>query len=290
MFDSKMLTSFHIKSSLSEYSNIKIGGKASYLLAPLSFRSLSQIIKEANKGDLEILPLGGGSNILFGNVGDRVIILDAFLPELFQVNSDVVTVSANCKISTLIDRAMTLGLGGLEFISGIPAHVGGAVNMNAGAFGKSLFDYLSWIEYIDHNGELKKKTHKELDHGYRITSIDGFITKAAFKLQKKKQADILAEKETIINKRSTRHPYDFPSLGSTFKNPEGHYAGRLIEDCQLKGTQIGGAQISEKHANFIINKENATFDDVMSLIRLAKKKVKERKNINLELEIKVIND
>ncbi len=289
MFDSKMLTSFVIKSSLCKYSNMKIGGEATYLLAPQNISDLSSIIREANTQNLKILPVGGGSNILFGNVGNRVIILDAYLPEIFIVNDKIVTVSSNMKISSFIDKAMQHGLGGLEFISGIPAHIGGAIHMNAGAFEKCIFDYISWIEYVDLEGKVRKIDCKDLEFGYRTTSIKGFIVKAAFILDRKTKEEILADKEDIISKRFERHPYDYPSLGSTFKNPKGKFAGQLIEECGLKGLQIGGAQISEKHANFIINKGSATFNNVTELINIVQKTVKKQKGIELELEIKVIN-
>ncbi|MDP8204063.1 MAG: UDP-N-acetylmuramate dehydrogenase [Candidatus Tenebribacter mawsonii] len=289
MFDSKMLTSFVIKSSLYRYSNIKIGDKVTYLVAPQSISDLAIIIKEAKAQNLEILPVGGGSNILFGDVGNRVIILDANLPEIFDVKEDIVTTSSNIKISSFIDKAMQYDLGGLEFISGIPAHIGGAINMNAGAFGKCIFDYVLWIEYVNLEGNIIKLEREDLNFGYRTTSIDGFIIRAGLKLDKKTKKQILDAKENIISMRLERHPYDYPSLGSTFKNPDGKFAGQLIEECGLKGLQIGNAQISEKHANFILNKGNATFEDVTEIIRIVKKAVKEQKNIELELEIRIIN-
>ena len=289
MFDSKMLTSFVIKSSLCKYSNMKIGGNATYLLAPQNVSDLSLIIKEANAQNLQILPVGGGSNILFGNVGNRVIILDAYIPEVFQVDSDIAIVSSNMKISSFIDKAIQYGLGGMEFISGIPAHIGGAIHMNAGAFEKCIFDYLSWVEYIDMNGKMVQIDRKDLEFGYRTTSINACIARIAFKMDKKTKKQILADKEDIISKRFERHPYDYPSLGSTFKNPKGKFAGKLIEDCGLKGLQIGEAQISNKHANFIINLGNATFNDVNELIEIVQKTVQEQKGIELKLEIKVIN-
>ena len=289
MFDSKMLTSFVIKSSLCKYSNMKIGGDAAYLLAPQNVSDLSSIIKEANAQNLQILPVGGGSNILFGNVGNRVIILDAYLSEIFQVDNDTVIVSSNMKISSFIDKAMQYGLGGMEFISGIPAHIGGAIHMNAGAFEKCISDYLYWVEYVDMKGNVITIDRKDLEFGYRTTSIIGFIVRAAFKLDKKTKKQILADKEDIISKRFERHPYDYPSLGSTFKNPKGKFVGQLIEECGLKGLQIGEAQISEKHANFIINLGNATFNDVYEIIKIVRETVEKQKGIELKLEIKVIN-
>jgi len=289
MFDSKMLNSFVIKSSLYKYSNMKIGGKATYLFAPQSFSDLSMIIKEARRNNMNILPVGGGSNILFGNVGNRVIILDAELPKIFEVNGDIIVVSANMKISSIIDAALKYELGGIEFLSGIPAHIGGATKMNAGAFEKSIHQYIKWIEYIDKDGVMKKVDTADLNIGYRKTSINGFIVNVALALEEKSKKQIIADKEFITSTRFARHPYNYPSLGSTFKNPPGKFAGALIEQCGLKGLQIGNAQISEKHANFIVNKGNAKFKDVFELINIVKKTVKEKKNINLELEVRVIN-
>ncbi len=194
-----------------------------------------------------------------------------------------------CVVSSFIDKAMHYELGGLEFLAGIPAHIGGAIHMNAGAFDKCIFDYLNWIEYIDLKGKLTRLDRKEFKFGYRTTSITGFIVKAGFKMEKKSKVSIMADKEDIFSKRLERHPYDYPSLGSTFKNPDNKFAGQLIEECGLKGLQIGEAQISEKHANFIVNKGNASFSDVISLIRAVKETVKKKNSIELELEIKVIN-
>jgi UDP-N-acetylmuramate dehydrogenase len=289
VFDSKLLTSILSESSLKDYSNIRIGDKASYLFMPQSISDLSSIIVKANKADLEILPVGGASNILFGNVGDRVLILDRDLPMYYNIKENEVIVTSNHNISIFIDEMKKHNLGGLEFLAGIPAHIGGAVYMNAGAFGKNISDYIKWVEIVNVNGKREILTHDEISFSYRKTSINGFIIYVSFGLDQKPKNKISAEIKDIISKRHSRHPYDYPSLGSTFKNPENNYAGKLIEECDLKGTRIGDAEISRKHGNFIINKDNATFDDVMSLIELMKNEVYKKKGIKLELEIKVIN-
>lgn len=289
VFDSKLLTSILSKSSLNKYSNIRIGDKASYLFMPQSISDLSSIIVGANKANLEILPVGGASNILFGNVGDRVLILDRDLPMYYNIKENEVIVTSNHNISTFVDEMKKHRLGGLEFLAGIPAHIGGAVYMNAGAFGKNISDYIKWVEIVNVNGKRETLTHDEISFSYRKTSINGFIIYVSFELDQKPKNKISAEIKYIVSKRHSRHPYDYPSLGSTFKNPENNYAGKLIEECDLKGTRIGDAEISRKHGNFIINKGNATFDDVMSLIELIKNEVYRKKGIKLELEIKVIN-
>ncbi len=288
VFDNKVLTSFLSDSSLKECSNIKIGGKASYLFTPQSVSDLVLIIANTKKVGLDFLPVGGGSNILFGNVSDRVVILDRDLPEICEVNNNQVVVSSNYDINRFLSEMAQYELGGLEFLAGIPAHLGGTVNMNAGAFGKNISDYLDWIEIINPVGKNEIIRKEALKFDYRHSSIDGFITKIGFNLEEKTSETISSDIQSILAERRKRHPYDFPSLGSTFKNPPGYFAGKLIEECCLKGSRIGDAEISEKHGNFILNKGNATFEDVMGLIELVRKEVYERKSIHLELEIKVI--
>ncbi len=289
VFDNKVLTSFLSDSSLKECSNIRIGDKASYLFTPQSVSDLVLIMTDTKKAGLDFLPVGGGSNILFGNVGDRVVILDRDLPKICEVNNSQVVVSSNYDINKFLNEMMEYELGGLEFLAGIPAHLGGTVNMNAGAFGKNISDYLDWVEIINPEGKEEIIRKEALNFDYRHSSIDGFITKIAFNLEKKTSETISSDIQSILIERRKRHPYDFPSLGSTFKNPPGYFAGKLVEECGLKGSRIGDAEISEKHGNFILNKGNATFKDVMNLIKLARKEVLKRKGIQLELEIKVIN-
>jgi len=279
-----------LKIQLKEFSNIKIGGKAKFLFAPQNLDELKLIIKRVKRTKREILPLGGCSNILFGNIGNRVLILDKNLPKILEkTGKNAVVVSSNFSINSFIEKTKKYGLGGLEFLAGIPAHLGGTVFMNAGAFGKNILNFVNWIETIDENGNLIRQNIDDIDFSYRRTSVEGFIVNIGFRLKSKSATEISAEKKRIIQIRKERHPYDFPSLGSVFKNPTGNFAGKLIEECGLKGKQIGGAQISEKHANFIINRGNAQFDDVLKLMKLCRETVSEKKNIRLEPEIKVIN-
>ena len=289
VFDNKVLTSFLSDSSLKECSNIKIGDKASYLFTPQSVSDLVLIMTNTKKAGLDFLPVGGGSNILFGNVGNRVVILDRDLPKICEVNNNQVIVSSNYDINSFLNEMIQYELGGLAFLAGIPAHLGGTVNMNAGAFGKNISDYLDWVEIINPEGKEEIIQREALNFDYRHSSIYGFITKIAFNLEEKNRETISSDIQSILTERGKRHPYNFPSLGSTFKNPPGYFAGKLVEECGLKGTRIGDAEISEKHGNFILNKGNATFKDVMGLIELVRKEILKRKGIQLELEIKVIN-
>jgi len=294
VFDIKTLTSNFSTSCLKEYSNIKIGEEARYLFIPQTYNELRKIIKKARKENYEILPLGGCSNILFGNIGNRFLILDQKLPKSFHVNRDEVVVSANYNLNEFILTLQDHELGGLEFLYGIPAHLGGAVFMNAGAFGHNISEFVNWIEVMDRSGKLMIFDKEELEFNYRKTSIDGssidgFILTVGLDLKAKSRKKINSDLQEYLSKRKERHPYNFPSLGSIFKNPEGKPAGKLIEECGLKGQSFGDAEVSKKHANFIINKGNATFQNVMDLIKLCREKVYEKHQIKLETEIKVIN-
>ncbi|MDO9578867.1 MAG: UDP-N-acetylmuramate dehydrogenase [Candidatus Cloacimonadales bacterium] len=289
VFDSKFLTSNLSGSSLKRYSNISIGSKATYLFAPHTVSELAEIIRTAVQNNLEVVPIGGCSNILFGNVGNRVIISDENLPKICEINGNLAHVSCNYKISTFIEEMKKHDLGGLEFLAGIPAHLGGTVHMNAGAFDKCLSSYVEFIEVIDRKSNLKKIPFNEVECQYRHISVQDFILNVGLRLESKSAQEISSEIGRIMALRKERHPYDFPSLGSTFKNPDGYFAGILIRDCGLAGKRIGDAQISEKHSNFFLNLGQATFQDYKALIALAQKEVFEQKGIKLELEVKVLN-
>ncbi len=287
--DKKSLTPNISTSCLKEYSYIKIGEEAKYLFIPQSDSELRKIIKKARQENIEVVPLGGCSNILFGNTKDRFLILDHDLPMAFNVHYDEVVVSANYPLNSFIQDLRKYELGGLEFIYGIPAHLGGAICMNAGAFGHNISEFVNWIQIMDKSGRRKILDREEITFGYRRSSLNGFVLVAGFNLKSKKREEINADMKKYLQKRKEKHPYNFPSLGSIFKNPKSQTAGKLIEECGLKGQNSGDAEISRKHANFIVNKGKATFQNVMHLIKLSRNKVYEKHQIKLELEIKVIN-
>lgn len=275
--------------TLKEYSHINIGGKPKFLFSPQNIGQLQNIISTAQKEKLEILPIGGCSNILFGNTDNTVLISDEKLPEIFEIADDLVLVSCNITIREFIRKTKEKELSGLYFLAGIPAHLGGTVRMNAGAFGRSISEFLVWIEVVDKKGNLNRIKADEIEFDYRYTSISDFITTICFKLQKKALPEIEKEVKEVLKTRHERHPYNYPSLGSTFKNPPGKFAGLLIRDCGLAGKKIGGAQISNKHSNFILNVGNATFSDYLNLINLARSEVKKKFAIELELENLIID-
>ncbi|MCF7793771.1 MAG: UDP-N-acetylmuramate dehydrogenase [Candidatus Cloacimonetes bacterium] len=289
-FSPELIKKTASQKSLRDYSYINIGGKPKYLFTPETIEQLQNIIAAANKTSLDILPIGGCSNLLFGNNINKAIISDVNLPQIFDIKDDTVMVSCNITIKKFIEKTKQAGLSSLYFLSGIPAHLGGTVHMNAGAFDRTISEFLVWIEVVDKNGNIKKVNAEEIDFSYRKISISDFIVRICFKLEKKSEKEIEDEIKEVLKIRHERHPYDFPSLGSTFKNPPGEFAGLLICDCGLAGKMIGGAQISSKHSNFILNVDNATFNDYYDLIDLARSEVKNKFDIDLELENKIIDD
>lgn len=290
IFPPKLVHETATRKSLKDYSYINIGGKPQYLFAPDSIKHLQEIIKTACKANLRVLPIGGCSNLLFGKINNHAVIADANLPQFIDIKDDTAIVSCNISISEFIDKTKKAGLTSLYFLAGIPAHLGGTVHMNAGAFDRSISEFLVWIEVIDKNGKLKKIFAEDIDFSYRKISVNDFIVKICFRLEKKSQIEIEHEIKEVLKIRQERHPYDFPSLGSTFKNPPGEFAGLLICDCGLAGKRIGGAQISNKHSNFILNVDNASFQDYYDLINLARSEVIKKFTIELELENKIIDD
>ena len=288
-FDIENLNSIRSDGYFKDFSHIKIGNKVQYLFLPRSVSELVLIFDFASKNKLQIFPIGGGSNVLLGNVKNQVLFLDRKLPKMCEINSDGVVVSANFNVNSLINILKKNSLGGLEFLATIPAHIGGLIKMNAGAFGKNISEYLNWIEVLNKKGEIEIIPKDEIDFSYRKSSIKGYILKAAFRLERKSEVEIDSQINIFREIREETQPINFPNLGCIFKNPKGESAGKLIDECGLKGKKIGDAEISQKHANFIINKGNACFDDVNNLIKLIQRKVHEKIGIKLELEITVLN-
>ncbi|NQV19532.1 MAG: UDP-N-acetylmuramate dehydrogenase [Armatimonadetes bacterium] len=288
-FDIEDLNSIRSDGYFKDFSHIKIGNKVQYLFLPRSVSDLALIFDFASKNKLPLFPIGGGSNVLLGNAKKRVLLMDYKLPKTFDVNSDEVVVSANFNLNSLINILKKNSLGGLEFLVTIPAHIGGLLKMNAGAFGKNISEYLKWIEVLNKKGEIEIIPKDKIEFSYRKSSIKDYILKAAFKFERKLEEEIDSQIKKFKKIRKDSQPINFPNLGCVFKNPKGESAGKLIDECGLKGEKIGDAEISEKHANFIINKGNASFEDVTNLIKLIQRKVYAKTGIELELEITVLN-
>ncbi len=281
----KNIDSLKRKVDLKKFSHIKVGGFADVYF-PKNFSDIADIYKFfPNKIKF---PIGGGSNILFSNKVDKILISDKYLPKKMEISENIVTVSSNYNINEFIMKMAKEDLGGLEFLSGIPANLGGLTFMNAGAYQKEISEFITSVLLIDEYGELKLLNRDDINFQYRESGLKGYILEISFKLKNKNKNDIRRKIFGYIGNRKLKQPLNMPNLGSFFKNPPNVSAGKLIDECGLKGINFGGAEISEKHANFIINSGNANFRDIICLTELIKEKVINRFQIKLELEIKIV--
>ena len=278
---------------LSKYTTYKVGGNARVLVYPKDVDKLIELMEILNLNKIKYFVLGNGSNVLFSdNTYDGVIIkLDKFDDIEFQDN--IVRVGAGYSLVKLSQEAAKLGLAGLEFASGIPGTVGGATFMNAGAYNSDMKSVIKSVKVLTPDLKIITLTNSEMQFGYRDSFLQhskGYICLEVILKLWHGDKDILAEviKDRKLKRKRTQ-PLEYPSAGSVFRNPDGMYAGKLIEDLGLKGYQVGGAKISEKHANFIINVGNATASDIREIIDVIREKVLEEYNIKLRVEQRLVN-
>lgn len=281
------------EANLKKYNTYKINATCDYLIFPEDKYELLKLLKFLKENNLKHMILGNGSNIIFAKKHyDGVIIKLDNLNNLTR-RKNVLIVDAGYSLIKLAMDSAVMGLSGLEFAGGIPGNVGASIAMNAGAYNDSISEVLESVEVITDKFELKTMKKNELDFKYRDSFFkhnpDYIIVSCRLKLNPTKKEEIIDLIKTRSKKRRETQPLDYPSAGSVFRNPEGKHSGELIEKCGLKGYQIGGAKISEKHANFIINYDNATGEDIIKLIDYIKEKVKEKYNIELILEQIIID-
>lgn len=279
---------------LSNHTSFKVGGRCDMLIYPNSLESLAKLHTKCKEVSLNSIIFGNGTNVLFTDRGFRgvVFILSNEIGGV-TVEGDTIVAQAGASLKKLCITALDNGLTGLEFAYGIPGTVGGAVYMNAGAYGGEVKDVIVSVTAADASGNVITFTRDELDMGYRksiFTDSDYVILSATFKLNDGDRTEIKARMDDLMSRRKDKQPLEYPSAGSTFKRPEGTYAGLVIEQSGLKGYTVGGAQVSEKHANFVINKGGATATDIINLIDDVKKIVKEKTGYDLECEVKLIKD
>lgn len=274
------------------HTSFKTGGPCDLFIYPNNSMALTELYKLCKDISLYTFVLGRGSNVLFSDGGFRGVIL-CISSEMSDVtvDGDTITAEAGASLKKVCTSALENDLTGLEFAYGIPGTVGGAVYMNAGAYGSEMKNVVTLVTAIDGSGKLLTFTAEQLDMGYRrsvFTDSEYVIISAKFKLSKGDSVKIRAKMNELMTRRKDKQPLEYPSAGSTFKRPEGSYAGLVIEQSNLKGFSVGGAQVSEKHANFVINKNNATSADILNLIDHIKKTVKETTGYQLECEVKFI--
>lgn len=280
--------------SLSKYTTFKIGGPARVLIEAKSDEEVLKLVRFFGEMKEDYLIIGNGSNLLITDAGIErpVIVLDKNFSNITMIDEVTLYAEAGASLKSLANKALDLGLGGLEAISGIPGTVGGAVYMNAGAYGSEIKDVVTKIRYIkdDSIAELDA-SEANFAHRRSIFQDKGYIILGAyFKLEKKDKKDIEEEQRDYTQRRKDKQPLEYPSAGSVFKRPEGYYASKLIEDAGLKGIAVGGAMVSKKHSGFIINTGSASFDDVVTLIEKVKAIVLEKFAVSLEEEIRIIHE
>lgn len=277
--------------SLKNLNTYKIESSAKYLIRVENLEGLINILKYLKEHNIKYFILGAGSNIVIDDYFDGAIIkLDGL--NKVTVNDKIITAEAGAMMGALSCESINHNLTGLEWAINIPGTIGGSIVGNAGAYNKEMFDDLVSIKVLDENLEIKEIKKEEIKHSYRHTDLKGktwIVLEATFILEKGDKEKSLELIEERKERRMATQPLDMPSAGSVFRNPEGDHAGRLIESCGLKGKSIGGAMISPKHANFIVNTGNATSNDVKNLIKLVHTQVKHDFNVDLVLEQEIID-
>jgi len=290
----KILGEVMLDVPLDEHTSFKIGGKADLFVCPNNLMELLNVLEILKENDVPYFLLGAGSNLLISDKGIRGAVIklgDGF--DYAHAKDDYILAGAKVSLASLAACAKGAELTGLEFASGIPGSLGGALFMNAGAYGGEMKDVVTEVSYIDADGTVKTISCSECDFGYRksiFSSGDKIIISAKFTLKKGNKEEISKTMRELNAKRKEKQPLEYPSAGSTFKRPEGHFAGSLIEQAGLKGYSVGGAQVSEKHAGFVINTGGAKAADVCELIRHVQKTVFEKFNVRLEPEVKIIGE
>ena len=278
---------------MKKHTTFRVGGPADVLVQP-DETALAAILALCRQYHVPYSFIGNGSNLLVGDKGIRGVVIEMTDPMgNIEVDGTKITAQAGAMLSKIANTAASNGLGGMEFAAGIPGSVGGAVVMNAGAYGGEMKDIIEKVYILDENGAQLELGRDALDFGYRHSCIPEkkyIVTKVVLELVPRNEAEIRSEMKELNEKRAEKQPLQYPSAGSTFKRPEGYFAGKLIMDAGLRGYQVGGAQVSEKHCGFVINKGDATAADICQLMRDVSDKVQAQFGVVLEPEVKMIGE
>lgn len=275
------------------HTTFRVGGNVDYLLSPQTEEEAVALLRLFYNQGVDYVLLGNGSNVLVSDEGIRgfAIAFDSNFGEISIINTEI-TAQAGALLVKIASEAYKAGLGGLEFASGIPGSLGGAVTMNAGAYGGEMKNVVKSVRLFDRTvGEVVTKSCEEMEFSYRNSLAKSgryVVLSAQLTLQAAEPGQIKARMDELRDQRVLKQPLEYPSAGSTFKRPEGYFAGKLIEDSGLKGYCVGGAQVSEKHAGFVINRDNATAEDVYRLIEDVRRIVYEQQGVELEPEVCMI--
>ena len=281
-----------INEPMKNHTTFKIGGPAQYYVTPESVTQIQEVVSLCRDMNIPLHVIGNGSNILVGDDGVDGVVLALFNTfSDYEIKDNVITAQAGMSLIKLAVIALREGLTGLEFASGIPGSVGGAVYMNAGAYDGQMKDVITSVTVLDEAGNIRILGRDELDMGYRTSTVakhNMIVLQVIIELKAGDKDQIKDRMNQLSELRKQKQPLEYPSAGSTFKRPEGYFAGKLIADAGLKGYSIGGAAVSEKHAGFVVNMGGATAKDVVELTDYIKKRIIEQFGVTLELEIKKI--
>ena len=283
-----------IDEPMSRHTTFRVGGPADFFVTPKAKEEVRDVVRICKEAGMPYYIIGNGSNLLVSDAGYRGVIVQIYkeMNEV-KVEGDLVKAQAGALLSVIAAKALGAELSGFEFASGIPGTIGGACVMNAGAYGGEMKDVLESVTVLTGEGKIIELGRNELELGYRTSVIakKGYIVLGAvLKLERGDGEKIKTYMDELKEKRVTKQPLEYPSAGSTFKRPEGYFAGKLIEDAGLRGFQVGGAQVSEKHCGFVINRDHATAADIMELMRQVQIRVKENSGVDLEPEVKRLGD
>lgn len=279
---------------MSEHTTLRIGGPADILVIAQSTKEISFLLTNASEFHIPVMMLGNGSNLLVKDGGIRGLVIK-FGEEMaaITVEDTVLTAMAGASLAAVTKEAARHGLCGLCYACGIPGTVGGGVYMNAGAYGGELKEAILEVEAVAENGQIRTYTGDEMHFGYRHSRAQEemlIITSVKFQLSPGNKEDILSDMKEFNRRRNEKQPMDVPSAGSTFKRPEGYFAGQLIDQSGLRGTRVGGAQVSEKHAGFLVNTGNASAEDYLNLISLVQRTVQEKHGVWLTPEVRIVGE
>ena len=279
---------------MKSHTTFRVGGPADYFVTPQTAEEVAKVIEACTQEIVPYYIVGNGSNLLVSDKGYEGVIIQIYKQmNQVKVEGAQIHAQAGALLSMIAKRALDAELTGFEFAAGIPGTLGGACVMNAGAYGGEMKDVLKSVTVLTDKGEVKTLAKEELELGYRTSVIakKGYIVlEAVLELQKGEKEKIQAVMDDLKERRVTKQPLEYPSAGSTFKRPEGYFAGKLIQDAGLRGFQVGGAQVSEKHCGFVINKDQATASDVMNLMNQVSDKVYEEFGVRLQPEVKRLGE
>ena len=275
---------------MSLHTSFKTGGKADLFVKAYLVEEIKSVLTIASKNNIPIFVLGNGTNLLVRDEGFRGIVLQVRI-ENIEIDGLNVIVGAGVKNAVLSKKLIDNSLTGFEFASGIPGTIGGAIKMNAGAYGGEIKDIVSEVTYLDYEGNIHTINNSECEFEYRHSRFfrdKAIILQVKLRLENGNKSEIENKVKELLDQRKEKQPLEYPNAGSTFKRGDGFITAKLIDECGLKGYSIGGAEVSEKHAGFIVNKNNATTKDILDLIEYVKTKVKEKTGKIIQLEVEII--